>query len=54
MPIPTMSNEELLLLIFGITFVMFAFTGSMFVLFKRFLDKEKQRGENFRAVHKDD
>ena len=49
-----MSDQELMVLIGGISLVVVLFTAGMFIVFSRFLKQEKTRGENFRAVHRKD
>ena len=49
-----MSQQELMLLIGGVSLLVVVFTAAMYVVFARFLSQERRRGENFRAVHRDD
>jgi hypothetical protein len=44
-----MSPEELLLLILGVSAVIVLFTSAMFVFFRNFLNKERDRAEAFRS-----
>ncbi len=47
-----MSYEELLILILGVSAVVVLFTGSMFLIFRRFLNKERDSAEAFRSENK--
>ena len=49
-----MSNAELLGLIAVIASIVVAFAASMFLVFRWFLERERQRGENFRVVNRKD
>jgi hypothetical protein len=44
-----MSPMELLLLILGVSAIVVLFTSTMFVFFRRFLNKERDRAEEFRS-----
>ncbi|HSI72832.1 MAG TPA: hypothetical protein VK934_06615 [Fimbriimonas sp.] len=43
-----MTAEELMLLIGGVALLVVLFTGSMFVFFRRFLNKEREKAKAFR------